>query len=128
GRVRLLDFGIAKLLDPANAGLAAEITSDTLLFTPDHAAPEQLQRRPITTATDVYALGVLLYELLTGARPFHAATPLELYEAICYREPTRPSVLIGAGARAARSGGARATAAAAARPAPRRARALSRRI
>src|SRR5690606_28429476 len=63
-----------------------------------------------------------------GARPFHAATPLELYEAICYREPTRPSVLIGAGARAARSGGARATAAAAARPAPRRARALSRRI
>ncbi|HEX7091973.1 MAG TPA: tetratricopeptide repeat protein [Longimicrobiales bacterium] len=131
GRVRLLDFGIAKLLDPGNAGLAAEITGDTLLFTPDHAAPEQLQRRPITTATDVYALGVLLYELLTGARPFHGTTPLELYEAICYREPTRPSVLVGSGVREAASGGpdgAPATAAAGARPAPRRARALSRRL
>ena len=68
GRVKLLDFGVAKLLDVV-AGPAAEKTSAPL--TPDYAAPEQLTGQPITTATDVYALGVVLFELLTCRKPFH---------------------------------------------------------
>jgi serine/threonine-protein kinase len=91
GQVRLLDFGIAKLLDPSDVGVTVADTGDMLLFTPEHAAPEQLQRKNVSTATDVYALGVLLYELLTGVRPFQAPTPFELYRAVCDREPTRPS-------------------------------------
>jgi tetratricopeptide (TPR) repeat protein len=67
GRVKLLDFGVAKLLD-AVGGPATEKTSAPL--TPDYAAPEQLTGHPITTATDVYALGVVLFELLTCRRPF----------------------------------------------------------
>lgn len=69
GQPKLVDFGIAKLLDPARA---AEV-GRTLHATPSHAAPEQLQGGVTTTATDVYALGVILYELLAGAPPW----PLE---------------------------------------------------
>jgi serine/threonine protein kinase len=75
GQVKLLDFGIAKLLD---AGLAsAEETELTRLggraLTPGYAAPEQILGQPITTATDIYALGVMLFELLTGERPYRLA-------------------------------------------------------
>ncbi|MGH7574939.1 MAG: serine/threonine-protein kinase, partial [Longimicrobiales bacterium] len=93
GDVRLLDFGIAKLLAPETAGVTAVLTTDAFLLTPEHAAPEQLQRRPVTTATDVYALGVLLYELLTGVRPFRSASQVDLYRAICEHDPTRPSAI-----------------------------------
>jgi serine/threonine protein kinase/Tfp pilus assembly protein PilF len=70
GRVKLLDFGVAKLLseEPAESGSSA-LTVDAPPFTPAYAAPEQLEGRPATTATDVYALGVVLAELLTGRRP-----------------------------------------------------------
>ncbi len=68
GTVKLLDFGIAKLLDSANTAHKTHVTIAP--FTPDYAAPEQISGQPITTATDIYALGVLLFELLTDERPF----------------------------------------------------------
>jgi serine/threonine-protein kinase len=94
GQVRLLDFGIAKLLDPEGTSGAVP-TESLLLLTPEHAAPEQFLGQPITTATDVYQLGVLLYQLLTGTRPFQATTSVDLHRAICEQEPTRPSAALG---------------------------------
>ena len=67
GQARLLDFGIARLLDPDES--ARDNTSATRILTPDYASPEQIAGHAVTTATDIYSLGVLLYELLTGRRP-----------------------------------------------------------
>jgi eukaryotic-like serine/threonine-protein kinase len=73
GQVKLLDFGIAKLLSGDTGGASTELTQlGGRVATPDYAAPEQIAGQPVTTAVDLYALGVVLFELLTGARPFDA--------------------------------------------------------
>ncbi len=91
GAPKLLDFGVAKLLAP-DAGQTRTATEQRLL-TPDYASPEQVRGRPITTAADIYSLGVVLYELLTNRRPheFKTASPAEIERAICETEPAKPS-------------------------------------
>jgi serine/threonine-protein kinase len=102
GFVKLLDFGIAKLLEPeAAVGEGSALTREgQSVLTPEYAAPEQLTSGPVTTATDVYALGVLLYVLLTGRHPVGASTtsPAELIKAIVDTEPPRASDAVDAGA------------------------------
>jgi serine/threonine protein kinase len=96
GRVRLLDFGIAKLLEPeALSGLAAHTRTDLRPMTPEYAAPEQVEGTPITTLTDVYQLGLLLHELLTGARP--ERTPLGLASTDAAGSVPRPSTQVRRG-------------------------------
>jgi eukaryotic-like serine/threonine-protein kinase len=95
GEVKLLDFGIAKLLAPE---LSPTDTTAKFgrLMTPDYASPEQVKGEPITTASDIYSLGVLLYQLLTGHRPYHISntSPMEMVRVICELEPDRPSTVI----------------------------------
>jgi len=96
GTPKLLDFGIAKLLDPDNDGQMRPKTRATeRLMTPEYASPEQLTGDSITTATDVYGLGVLLYELLAGEHPFAEQTsnPIEIARQICESEPRPPSAV-----------------------------------
>jgi eukaryotic-like serine/threonine-protein kinase len=93
GAPKLLDFGIAKLLAP-DPGEAVTRTQTALrMMTPDYASPEQARGGAITTATDVYSLGVVLYELLTARRPYQFETysPLEVERAICDTQAPPPS-------------------------------------
>ncbi len=97
GGVKLLDFGIAKLLAEGTESAPAD-SMRTLMraMTPEYAAPEQVRGDPVTTATDVYALGVVLYELLTGQRPYRVTrqAPPEWERAILEQEPVRPSARV----------------------------------
>jgi serine/threonine protein kinase/tetratricopeptide (TPR) repeat protein len=100
GQVKLLDFGIAKLIE-REAGWGSATTTDALtrdggaVLTPEYAAPEQLSGGPVTTATDVYALGVLLYLLLSGRHPLGVSpgSPASLIKAIVEDEPLLPSAV-----------------------------------
>jgi eukaryotic-like serine/threonine-protein kinase len=94
GTPKLLDFGIAKLLDVRQTAHTIAMTqADVRIMTPDHASPEQIRGELITTASDVYVLGVLLYELLCGQRPFQVSGLRfrEIERVICEKEPPPPS-------------------------------------
>ncbi len=96
GTVKLLDFGIAKLLKPELyfQTLAPETAGQVM--TPQYASPEQVRSETITTASDIYSLGVLLYELLTGQRPYRITNyaPQEIYRLICEQDPDKPSTAV----------------------------------
>jgi serine/threonine-protein kinase len=90
GLPKLVDFGIAKLVE-ADGRVSTKATAP--LMTPEYASPEQLRGEPVTTATDVYGLGVLLYDLLSGTHPVavHHGNPVELIRQICEVDPKPPS-------------------------------------
>ncbi|MBV9926200.1 MAG: protein kinase [Acidobacteria bacterium] len=97
GTPKLLDFGIAKLLNPEMGGRALDPTTLAMrLMTPEYASPEQVRGETVTMVSDVYSLGVLLYDLLTGHRPytFRSRSPEEVARVICEQEPERPSVAV----------------------------------
>ena len=100
GVPKLLDFGIAKLLDDRQASrhTLAVTQADIRIMTPDHASPEQVRGQAITTSSDVYVLGVLLYRLLCGASPFFISSMrlAEIERAICEKDPPPPSQMISA--------------------------------
>jgi hypothetical protein len=95
GQVKLLDFGIAKALDPLEHADGHTTVVGQRPYTPNYASPEQVRGEPVSTATDIYSLGVLLYQMLTGTRPTgrKATTPAEAARSVLEDEPTRPSRL-----------------------------------
>ena len=97
GAVKLLDFGVARLLRGEGRAVPSAETGTLLnLMTPEYASPEQVRGAPLGIASDVYSLGVVLYELLTGHRPYWLPTRMliEVARVICEEEPTRPSTVV----------------------------------
>ncbi len=94
-QVKLLDFGIAKALDPMQAKDANLTVMEQRVLTPAYSSPEQVRGEPVTTATDIYSLGVLLYGLLTGQKPYgrNATTPAEAAQAVLNEVPDAPSTI-----------------------------------
>jgi serine/threonine-protein kinase len=96
GEPKLLDFGIAKLIDPETASIGEATMTLQSVMTPEYASPEQVRGEEVTTASDIYSLGVILYELLTGHRPYYLKSrrPDEVARAITEEGPPRPSTAI----------------------------------
>jgi hypothetical protein len=97
GVVKLLDFGIAKLLRTEAEGATMFMTGDGLrIMTQEYASPEQVKGENVAVVSDLYSLGVILYELLTGHRPYRLRTRLihEMMRVICEEEPARPSLVV----------------------------------
>ena len=96
GEPKLLDFGIAKLLDVDNAQSSGQTVTLQGVMTPDYASPEQVRGETMTTTSDVYSLGVVLYKLLTGQSPYRTKTnrPDEIVRAITEQNPERPSTAV----------------------------------
>jgi serine/threonine protein kinase/TolB-like protein len=96
GVVRLLDFGIAKVLNPELSPETTLTRSGWRAMTPEYASPEQVRGAPVTKTTDIYSLGVLLFELLTGHRPYRVGvdSALEVEQRRNHAEPQKPSVAV----------------------------------
>jgi len=101
GSAKLLDFGIAKILHSEPAPQHLTLTKNRIL-TPSYASPEQIKGEPMSTVSDVYSLGVVLFELLAGCSPYgtESVTPQDIAQAACEREPERPSLTFAAQASA----------------------------
>ena len=97
GVPKLLDFGVAKVMEAGEDGGLHLTRLGSRILTPSYSSPEQIRGDPLTTATDIYSLGVVLYEILTGRRPFELdRSPLhEVREVVSHRMPTRPSMSLG---------------------------------
>ena len=91
GVVKLLDFGIARLIQPFPEQPQATLT--VVILTPEYTSPEQIRHEPVTTAADIFALGILLYEMVSGTHPFvgHGRLPHEVMRSICDDDPPPPS-------------------------------------
>ena len=105
GVPKLLDFGLAKVLEEGADAASDQTATELRIFTPAYASPEQVRGEPITTASDVYSLGALLYVLLTGRRPYRVTTGTseELVRAVVEQDPSRPSLAVRPDARLARA-------------------------